>query len=31
MSNMTVKFIDKDYDIPNDVITYVNFVDFTKF
>lgn len=30
MSDITVKFIDKEYSIPTDVITYVGLVDFTN-
>ena len=30
MSSITVKFIDKDYSIPSDVITYVDLVDFAN-
>ena len=30
MSSITVKFLDKDYSIPSDVITYVDLVDFAN-
>jgi len=30
MSNITVKFFDKEYSIPSDVVTYVGLVDFTN-
>ena len=30
MSNITVRFLDKDYSIPKDVITYVGLVDFAN-
>ena len=29
MSNMTVKFIGKEYSIPQDVLTYIDLLDFT--
>lgn len=30
MSNLSVKFFDKEYSIPSDVVTYVRLVDFTN-
>ena len=30
MSNLTVKFLDNEYAIPTDVVTYVGLVDFTN-
>lgn len=30
MSNLSVKFFDKEYSIPSDVVTYVGLVDFTN-
>ncbi len=30
MSNVTVKFFEKEYEIPSDVVTYVGLVDFTN-
>ena len=30
MSNLSVKFFDKEYSIPSDVVTYVELVDFTN-
>lgn len=30
MNNIIIKFLDKEYSIPNDVLTYINLLDFTE-